>query len=188
MMKFINVSLIALASISLISLGACSSNPAAKTENTPTSSTPVATTEPINKAEEKHTEGDGHKDGEKHVGGDAHKDGTKHVEGDGHKDEHSGQVVQVGKYHVEFKPDPDKNAIHLGTVLHDDKDTQIVDAKLIAQVQLPDGTSKTLPLAYNTGEKQYTATLPMTKAGDYKVVMQVDVKGDKFNSRFSFKK
>lgn len=94
----------------------------------------------------------------------------------------------MGKYHVEFKPDPDKDAIHLDTVLHGDKDVQIVDAKLIAQVQLPDGTNKTLSVLYNTEEKQYTATLPMAKAGDYKVVMQVDVKGDKFNSRFSFKK
>lgn len=177
-MEFIKVSLIALGSMSLISLGACSSNPVVKTETTATSSNPVAKTETTTKAEDKHTEGDGHKDGEKHVEG-SHKDG---------KDGHSGQVLQVGKYHIEFKPDPDKDAIHLDTVLHGDKDAQIIDAKLIAQVQLPDGTNKTLPVLYNAGEKQYTVTLPMAKAGDYKIVMQVDVKGDKFNSRFSFKK
>lgn len=166
-MKFIQVTLIALGSISLISLAACSpNNPAAKTENIQTD---IARNTPA-KAEEKHTEGDGHNHS---------KDS---------KDGHSGQVVQVGKYHVEFKPDPDKDAIHLDTVLHGDNDKQIVDAKLIAQVQLPDGTNKTLPVGYNTEEKQYTATLPMAKAGDYKVVMQVDIKGEKFNSRFNFKK
>jgi hypothetical protein len=170
-MKFIKISLIALGSISLIYLGACSDS-ATKTEST----APAAKEETTAKT------------GEKKVEGDTHADGKKHVEGDGHKDEHAGQVIQVGKYHIEFKPDPDKDAIHLDTVLHGDKDAQIIDAKLIAQVQLPNGTSKTLPVLYNTVEKQYTATLPMAKAGDYKVVMQVDVKGDKFNSRFSFKK
>ena len=68
------------------------------------------------------------------------KEGEKHVEGDPHKhaggkDGHSGQVVQVGKYHVEFRPDPDKDTIHLDTVLHGDKDIQIVDAKLISAVE-----------------------------------------------------
>jgi hypothetical protein len=173
-MKFIKTSLIILGCVGAISLGACSSDPATKTESTTTSSTtsstPAVKTETTAKAEEKHTEGDGY---------DHSKD---------KKDHHSGQVVQVGKYHVEFKPDPDKDAMHLDTVLHDDKDQQITDAKLIAQVQLPDGSSKTLPLAYNTGEKQYTASLPVAVAGDYKVVMQVDVKGEKFNSRFNFKK
>ena len=171
-MKLFNISLIILGGISLLLLGACSDNKATKTEST-TTSTSVAKTETTTAT----------KDGEKHSEGDGH----DHSKGD-KKDGHSGQVVQVGKYHVEFKPDPDKDTIHLDTVLHGDKDKQIVDAKLIAQVQLPDGSNKTLPVLYNTAEKQYTAKLPIGGAGDYKVVMQVDVNGDKFNSRFSFKK
>ncbi len=78
--------------------------------------------------------------------------------------------------------------VELDTVLHGEQDKQITDAKLIAQVQLPDGSSKTLPVAYNAGEKQYTAQLPVGGSGDYKVVFQVDVGGEKFNSRFSFKR
>ena len=67
-------------------------------------------------------------------------------------------------------------------------DKEITDAKLIAQVQLPDGSNKTLPVLYNTEEKQYTAKLPASATkGDYKVVLQVNVKGEQFNSRFSFK-
>jgi hypothetical protein len=170
-MKFVKISLITLGCVSAISLGACSSSDTApKTESTTTSPAPAAKVETTAKTEENHKEGDGH---------DHSKD---------KKDKHTGQVVQVGKYHVEFNPDPDKDATHLDTVLHGENDKQITDAKLTAQVQLPDGSSKTLPLAYNTGEKQYTASLPVTAAGDYKVVMQVDVKGEKFNSRFNFKK
>jgi hypothetical protein len=169
-MKFIKNSSIALVSVSLICLGACSNNDSAtKTESAPASSTPASQPEKVVKGDEKHNEGEAHK----HAGG---------------KDGHSGQVVQVGKYHIEFKPDPDKDTIHLDTVIHGDKDAKIVDAKLVAQVQLPDGSNKTLPVPYSTEENQYTAKLPVGGAGDYKVVMQVDVKGDKFNSRFSFKK
>ena len=168
-MKFFNISLIALSSASLLFLSACSSDDkAAKTKST-TPSTPVAKTETA----------------------PATKDGKKHIEGDGHdhsKDGHSGQVVQSGKYHIELKPDLDKDSIHLDTKLYGEQDKQITDAKLIAQVQLPDGSSKTLPVLYNTEEKQYTAKLPTsTTKGDYKVVLQVNVKGEKFNSRFNFK-
>jgi hypothetical protein len=170
-MKFIKTSLVILGCVSSISLGACSSSDTvAKTEST-TSSTPAAKSEITAKDGEKHTEGDGH---------DNHSKDSK--------DKHTGQVVQVGKYHLEFNPHPDKDAMHLDTVLHGDNDKQIIDAKLNAQVQLPDGSNKTLPLAYNTEEKQYTASLPLAGAGEYKVVMQVNIKGEKFNSRFSFKK
>ncbi|AFY92969.1 hypothetical protein [Chamaesiphon minutus] len=172
-MKFFNISLIALGSVSVLFLGACSSgDKATTTETTTTSSTPAtaATTEPqVVKEGEKHDESSNHKHS-------------------GDKDGHSGQVVQLGKYHIELKPDLDKDSIHLDTKLHGEQDKEITDAKLLAQVQLPDGSNKTLPVLYNAEEKQYTAKLPASATkGDYKVVLQVDVKGEKFNSRFSFK-
>jgi hypothetical protein len=198
-MNLTRISLIVLSSIGLMYLSACNGgNPVTKSEDKAGSSSPVSKDEATAKNGEKKA-----KDGEKHSAGDGHtdhaKDGEKHTEGDGHtdhakdgekkdKDSHTGQVVKVGKYHVEFKPDLEKDSIHLDTVLHGEQDKQITDAKLIAQVQLPDGSSKTLPVAYNTEEKQYTAQLPVGGAGDYKVVFQVDVGGEKFNSRFSFKR
>jgi len=171
-MKFAKItSIIIASSVSLIYLSACSSNDSVtKIESSLVSQAPSSQPEKIVKEGEKHIETDPHK----HAGVG--------------KDGHSGQVVQVGKYHVEFRPDPDKDTIHLDTVVHGDKDKQIVDAKLLAQVQLPDGSNKTLPVLYNPEEKQYTAKLPVGGAGDYKVVMQVDANGDKFNARFSFKK
>lgn len=172
-MKSIETSLITLSTVGLLFLGACSSgDKAAKTETTTTSSTPAtaAKTEPqVVKEGEKHDESSKHKHSED-------------------KDGHSGQVVQSGKYHIELKPDLDKDSIHLDTKLHGEQDKEITDAKLIAQVQLPDGSNKTLPVLYNTEEKQYTAKLPASATkGDYKVVLQVNVKGEQFNSRFSFK-
>lgn len=172
-MKLFNISLIALASASLLFLGACSSNDkAAKTEST-ANSTPVAKTETITDT----------KDGEKHSEGDGH----DHSKGD-KKDGHDGQVVQSGKYHVEFKSHLEKDVTHLDIKLHGEQDKEITDAKLTAQVQLPGGSSQTLAVPYNAEEKQYVAKLPTTAKGDYQVVLQTDVKGEKFNTRFSFKR
>jgi hypothetical protein len=171
-MKLFNISLIIFGSASLLFLGACSDNKAAKTEST-TTSTPVAKTETTTAT----------KDGEKHSDGDGH-DHSK----DGKKDGHDGQVVQSGKYHVEFKSHLEKDSTHLDFKLHGEKEQEITDAKLTAQVQLPDGSSQTVAVPYNVEEKQYVAKLPTTATGDYKIVIQSDVKGEKFNSRFSFKR
>ena len=164
-MKFFNISLIIFGSASLLFLGACSDNKVAKTEST-TTSTPVAKTETTTTT----------KDGEKHSKGDK-------------KDGHEGQVVQSGKYHVEFNPHLEKDSTHLDIKLHGEQEKEITDAKLTAQMQLPDGSSQTLVVPYSVEEKQYVAKLLKTTAtGDYQVVLQADVKGDKFNSRFSFKR
>ena len=171
-MKFFNISLIAFGSASLLFLGACSNNdPVAKIESTTTTSTPAAKTETIAiKDDKKHSEGDGD---------DHSKD---------KKDSHKGQVVQSGKYHIEFNSHLEKDSTHLDVKLHGEKEKEITDAKLTAQVQLPGGTSQTIALPYSAEEKQYVAKLPTTATGDYQVVLQADVKGDKFNSRFSFKR
>jgi hypothetical protein len=173
-----NISIV-LGSVSLLFLGACSSGDKA----TKTQATAANATSEI--AAKTAKDGGEHKDGEKHVEGDSH----KASEGKDDKGGHKGQVVQTGKYHIELSPDLDKDSIHLDTKLHGEQDKPIINAKLIAQVQLPDGTNKTLPVAYNTEEKQYTAKLAaITATGDYKVVIQADVNGDRFNSRFSFKR
>jgi hypothetical protein len=172
-MKVLKISLIALGSASLLFLGACSGgNQAANSQSTTASSTTetAAKTETTAKDGEKHVEGDGHEHS---------KDG---------KDRHTGQVVQSGKYHLEFKPEIEKDSTHLDISVHGEQDKPITDAKLTAQVQLPDGSNKTLQVPYNTEEKQYTAKLPVTATGDYKVVLQTDIKGEKFNGRFNFKR
>jgi hypothetical protein len=172
-MKFSNISLIALISASLLFLGACSSDDKAAKTETITTPTPVAKTETTTAT----------KDGEKHTEGDGHDHSKK-----GGKDAHEGQVVQSGKYHIEFNSHLEKDSTHLDVKLHGEQEKAINDAKLTAQVQLPGGSSQTLAVPYNAEEKQYVAKLPTTATGNYQIVLQADVKGDKFNSRFSFKR
>ena len=87
-----------------------------------------------------------------------------------------------------FKTDLEKDSTHLDIKLHSEKGKEITDAKFTAQVQLPGGRNQVLAVPYSAEEKYYVAKLLTTATGDYQVVLQADVKGEKFNSRFSFKR
>lgn len=174
-MKSFKTIIIALSSTSLLFLGACSGgNQATNSENTSNNSTTqtAAKTETTAKEGEKHDDSDGHQHS---------KDGK-------HGSDHAGQVIDLGKYHLEFKPETVKDATHLDISVHGEKDEIITDAKLTAQIQSPDGSNKTVNIPYNASEKQYTTAFKETAAGEYKVVLQTDIKGEKSNGRFSFKR
>ncbi|MBE9224744.1 hypothetical protein IQ264_04585 [Phormidium sp. LEGE 05292] len=168
-------SFIIFSGISLLFLAACSASNQAT--NSPINSQEKAPTETAAKTEATA------KDGEKHSEGDGH-DHSK----DGNNAAHKGQVVEVGKYHLEFKPDIQKEGTHLDVFVHDEQDKEIKDAKLTAQIQLPDGSNKTLEIPYKTDEKHYGNVLRETTPGDYKVVVQSEINGEKFNGRFNFKR
>ncbi len=67
-----------------------------------------------------------------------------------------------------------------------DNHEAIPNAKVTAQVQLPDGTQKTLPLSYDASGKHYTALLPGRVAGQHQVKISSEIGDDKADGRFSF--
>ena len=161
-MKSIKLSLIILGSIGLLFLGACSNaNKTTNTENSPatsTSSTPSSAS-PIAKTQEHHGES------------------------------HGGQVVETGAYHLEFVPEKEANGTHMDFYLQKgDNHEAIPNAKVTAQVQLPDGTQKNFNLKYDTEGKHYTALLPVNTTGQYQVKVTSDVDGKKLDGRFNFHK
>lgn len=100
-----------------------------------------------------------------------------------------GQVVESGPYHFELVPVPEADGIHLDLYLQTgDTHEAIADATAIAQVQLPDGTQQALPLEYDAEGEHFFAFLPSQAAGEYKTVIQTDIKGEKVNARFNFSK
>ena len=100
-----------------------------------------------------------------------------------------GQVVESGIYHLEFLSLIKADSIHLDFFLQrGDSHEAISDAKVTAQVQLPDGTQKTLDLKYDADGKHYVVVFPSNALGEYKVAILSDIKGEKVNGRFSFKK
>ncbi|MBD0266928.1 MAG: hypothetical protein ICV77_01410 [Cyanobacteria bacterium Co-bin8] len=100
-----------------------------------------------------------------------------------------GQVVETGKYHMELVPVTEADGIHLDLYLQTgDTHEAVTDATVVAQVQLPDGTQQEVPMDYDAPGEHFFAFLPTQAAGEYKVVVQTDVQGEKVNGRFNFSK
>ncbi len=101
--------------------------------------------------------------------------------------QHGGQVVESGPYHLEFVPEKGANGAHLDLyVLKGDNHEPIPNAKVTAQVQMPDGTQKSVNFTYDAADKHYTAKLPEKAAGQYQVKVTADISGQKADGRFSF--
>ncbi|BAS58693.1 hypothetical protein NIES2135_17970 [Leptolyngbya boryana NIES-2135] len=148
-------------------LGACSnsSNTATNPSASPATTTPTTTASPSTAATTAKTESGG-----KHGG-------------------KGGQTIETGVYHLEFIPQPEANGTHLDFYLQKgDNHEAVPNAKVTAQVQLPDGTQKALDMKYDPVDKHYAALLPGTAVGEYKVAILTDISGEKVNGRFSFKK
>ena len=99
-----------------------------------------------------------------------------------------GQVVESGPYHLEFIAIKEAKGTHLDFYLQKgDNHETIPNAKVTAQIQLPDGTQKTLSLPYDAPGKHYAALLPTAAIGQYQVKVTADIQGEKVNGRFNFK-
>lgn len=164
-MKSIKSLLIVLGSTSLIFLGACGNNNQATNTNSESSPTPAASTPQSTNSTK--TESSGH--------------AAKPLKG--------GQVVESGPYHLEFVPLKEDNGTHLDFYLQKgDNHEAIPNAKVTAQIQMPDGTQKTVDLPYDAAGKHYAALLPATAMGQYQVKITSDIDGKKVDGRFSFSK
>lgn len=97
------------------------------------------------------------------------------------------QVVETGAYHLQFVPEKETSGTHIDVYLQKgDNHEPINNAKVTADVQLPDGKQKTIPLSYDASGKHYTAALTEKATGQYQVKVTADVGGEKVNGRFSF--
>lgn len=100
-----------------------------------------------------------------------------------------GQVVEVGKYHLELVALPETGGTHLDFyLLTGDNHQSIPDAKVTAQIELPNGEQKTLDLSYDSQGEHYAVLLPGETPGEYKVSVLTDIEGKKVNGRFNFKR
>ena len=98
-----------------------------------------------------------------------------------------GQVVEAGPYHLELVTLKESSGVHLDFYLQKgDTHEAIPDATVTGQIQLPDGTQKTVEFEYDAAGQHYVATLPDTAAGEYNVAILTDIKGEKVNGRFNF--
>ena len=95
--------------------------------------------------------------------------------------------MDFGGYHFEFGSE--KKAT--GTLLYlylqkKDKKEPVPNAKVMAQVQLPNGKQQTLALKYDAEGKHYAVVFPGKDAGSYPVKVTADINGEKVDGRFTF--
>ncbi|PMB09472.1 hypothetical protein CEN49_06500 [Fischerella thermalis CCMEE 5273] len=180
-MKLLKTNFVVLGSVGLLFLGACSgSNQVANSESGTASTTETAAKSEIT-AKDNHSESDGHFHNQNNAQG--------HSEDGKGEHSHGGQVIESGQYHLEFVAEPKDDGNHLDFYLKKGEKHDVVpDAKVTAQVQLPDGSQKSLPLTYEAKEQHYHAVLSEKAAGEYKVAILSDINGEKVNGRFTFKR
>lgn len=160
-----------LVSSGILLLGACSSGNQATNSASPPAAAPATTTQPSIAASPTTNAATNAKTGEAHSHG-----------GQG------GQVIESGPYHLELVTGKEATGTHIDFFLQKgDNHEPIPNAKVTAQVQLPDGSQRSLTLKYDTSGKHYYAVLPATAAGEYKVVVLSDIQGEKVNARYTFK-
>lgn len=162
-MKLLKSSLIVLSSVGLILLGACNnSNQSANPDTSPAGTKATESATPS---------------------GSAKTESSSQAEWP----PKGGQVVESGKYHLQFAPEKEDKGTHLDFyLLKGDNHEPIPNAKVTAQIQTPDGTQKPLDFTYDAAGKHYTVLLPGKAAGQYQVKMIADINGEKVNGRFTF--
>ncbi len=98
-----------------------------------------------------------------------------------------GQVVETGTYHLEFVPVKEAKVTHMDLYLQKgDNHETVSNAKVTAQVQLPDGQQKSVIFNYDTKEKHYASVLSEKATGQYQVKITADIQGEKVDGRFNF--
>jgi hypothetical protein len=157
-MKSLKSNLIILGSVGLLFLGACNKGDQASDTNSSPASPPVAS-KPASSAPAA-----------------APGKATK-----------GGQVVQSGAYHLEFVPAKEATGTQLDLYLQKgDKKEPVPNAKVTAQVQLPNGKQQTLALKYDAEGKHYAVMFPRKEPGQYPVKMTANINGEKVDGRFTF--
>lgn len=163
-MKKINTILLALSTVSLMFLAACNNS-----SPTSSTSTPTPKSEPTTKANSAPA--------------------TEISTEDHSQPAAGGQVVEAGKYHLEFVSEAEADKFHLDFYLQSgDNHQPVADAQVKGQIQLPSGEQKSVDFTYDAAGGHYTGVLLTSASGEYQAVIQTDINGEKVNGRFAFNK
>jgi hypothetical protein len=98
-----------------------------------------------------------------------------------------GTIVETSGIHLELVPEKEAEKTHLDLYVQKGENHEpIPTAKVVVQVQAPDGKQQNLEMKYSAEEKHYTAIVPGKITGQYQVKITADISGKKVNGRFTF--
>jgi hypothetical protein len=98
-----------------------------------------------------------------------------------------GTTLEISGIHLEMVPEKEADKTHLDLYVQKGENHEpIPTAKVVAQIQTPDGKQQTIKMTYAADEKHYTGIVPGKTAGQYQVKITTDISGKKVDSRFTF--
>jgi hypothetical protein len=98
-----------------------------------------------------------------------------------------GTTIETNGIHLEMVPEKSADKTHLDLYVQKGENHQAIPtAKVIAQIQTPDGKQQSLEMKYAAEDKHYTAIVPGKAAGQYQVKITADISGKKVDGRFTF--
>ncbi len=103
------------------------------------------------------------------------------------KSHRGGTTIETQGIHMEMVPEKAADKTHLDLyVQNGDNHEPIPTAKVVAQIQAPDGKQQSLNMKYSADDKHYTGIVTGKTAGQYQVKITADVSGKKIDGRFTF--
>jgi hypothetical protein len=100
-----------------------------------------------------------------------------------------GTTIETNGIHLELVPETSPDKTHLDLYVQKGENHEpIPTAKVVAQIQSPDGKQQSLNMIYSATDKHYTAIVPSKLAGQYQVKITADISGKKADGRFTFDK
>lgn len=107
--------------------------------------------------------------------------------GEHDKPHHGGMTIETNGIHLEMVPAKEANKTQLNLYVdRGEHHEPIPNAKIVAQVQTPDGKQQSLDMKYADADKRYTVASPSKIAGQYQVKIMADISGKKIDGRFTF--
>lgn len=100
----------------------------------------------------------------------------------------STEWTSIGDYKFKLEPDIQKSGeAHLDFYVHDaKKDAHVLGLTGTFHITMPDGTKKSLAIEEEKPYQHYHGKLMLEQFGEYQIVAQAAINGQKYNPRFSF--
>lgn len=98
-----------------------------------------------------------------------------------------GTTIETNGIHLEMVPEKSADKTHLDLYVQQGGNHEAIPtAKVVAQIQTPDGKQQSIEMKYAADDKHYTAIVPGKAAGQYQVKIIADISGKKVDGRFTF--